>query len=66
MPKLKTNSSIAKRFTFTASGKVRGKKSLHNHILTKKSSKRKRHLEEPLILNIAMTKKVKHLMPYGN
>ncbi len=42
MPKMKTNSGASKRFTRTASGKVKFKHAYKNHILTKKSKKRKR------------------------
>ena len=44
MPKLKTNRSAAKRFKKTASGSYKHRSSLRNHILTKKSSKRKSRL----------------------
>lgn len=44
MPKLKTNRSAAKRFKVTAKGLVKHRKSFRNHILTKKSKKRKAHL----------------------
>lgn len=44
MSKLKTHRGTAKRFKLTASGAVKRKQSHHRHILTKKSSKRKRHL----------------------
>lgn len=44
MPKIKTNRGAAKRFKSTASGKFKCKQSHLNHILTKKSTKRKRGL----------------------
>jgi len=44
MPKLKTNRGAAKRFKKTATGKYKRSSSHMSHILTKKSSKRKRHL----------------------
>ncbi len=47
MPKLKTNSGAAKRFRRTASGAIKRGSSFRRHILTKKSSKRKRHLRGP-------------------
>ncbi len=43
MPKMKTNSGTAKRFKKTANG-YKHRQSFRNHILTKKSTKRKRHL----------------------
>lgn len=44
MPKMKTNSSAKKRFSFTGSGKIKRKHAFKNHILTKKSHKRKKQL----------------------
>lgn len=44
MPKMKTNSSAKKRFTVTGSGKIKRKHAFKSHILTKKSTKRKRNL----------------------
>ena len=44
MPKMKTNSSAKKRFKLTATGKVKRKHAFMNHILTKKSNKRKKRL----------------------
>ena len=47
MPKMKTHKGAKKRFSITASGKVRRLKAYKSHILTKKSSKRKRNLRRP-------------------
>ncbi|MGP1515420.1 MAG: 50S ribosomal protein L35 [Bacteroidales bacterium] len=44
MPKTKTRSAVKKRFTVTASGKLKRRHAYHSHILTKKSNKRKRVL----------------------
>jgi len=66
MPKMKTKKSAAKRFSFTGSGKVKYKKQNLRHILTKKSSKRKRKLRKTGILssdNVPVIKK--QLLPYG-
>jgi large subunit ribosomal protein L35 len=66
MPKMKTKRSAAKRMSFTGSGKVKYKKMNLRHILTKKSTKRKRHLRGPGILSHADSVKVrKQLLPYG-
>ena len=46
MPKQKTHRGAAKRFKLTAGGKVRRSHSMKNHILTKKSQKRKRNLRK--------------------
>ena len=44
MPKLKSNRSAVKRFARTASGRYKHRRTNRNHILTKKSKERKRHL----------------------
>ena len=44
MPKMKTNPGAKKRFTVTGTGKIKRKKAFKSHILTKKSTKRKRNL----------------------
>lgn len=46
MPKMKTKSSAKKRFKFTGSGKIKRKHAFKSHILTKKSTKRKRNLTQ--------------------
>jgi len=51
MPKMKTNRGAAKRFKRTASGRIKHRQSHRSHILTKKSSKRKRHLRALKLLH---------------
>jgi large subunit ribosomal protein L35 len=46
MPKMKTRSSVRKRFRLSATGKVKREKAFARHILTKKSRKRKRNLRQ--------------------
>ena len=46
MAKLKTNSGAKKRFTLTGSGKIKRKHAYHSHILTKKTKKQKRNLDQ--------------------
>ncbi len=66
MPKMKTKKSAAKRYSLTGSGKVKYKKMNLRHILTKKSSKRKRSLRKSGILSSDMAPRVKKtLLPYG-
>lgn len=65
MPKLKTNRGAAKRFKRTGSGKYRRQQSHLNHILTKKSTKRKRHLREPALVDKADVRLVRRMLPYG-
>jgi large subunit ribosomal protein L35 len=65
MPKLKTNRGAAKRFRRTASGKFKRSQSHLNHILTKKSTKRKRHLRAQLLVDSADTPQVRRMLPYS-
>ncbi len=65
MPKLKTNKGAAKRFKFTANGKIKSKKAFASHILTKKSSKRKRNLRKGAYISPADAKGVAKMMPYA-
>lgn len=65
MPKMKTRKSAAKRYTRTGTGKIKYKKQGMRHILTKKSSKRKRNLRKSGILSPVEAKKVKTLLPYS-
>jgi large subunit ribosomal protein L35 len=44
MPKMKTNSGAKKRYDLTGTGKIKRKHAYKRHILTKKSTKRKRNL----------------------
>jgi large subunit ribosomal protein L35 len=44
MPKMKTNPGAKKRFALTGTGKIKRKHAFKSHILTKKSTKRKRNL----------------------
>ena len=64
MPKMKTNRSAAKRFSRTASGKLRHKKSFKNHILTKKSSKRIRQLRRDGTLEPGDESRMNRCLPY--
>ncbi len=65
MPKMKTRKSAAKRYKITGTGKVKYKKQNLRHILTKKSSKRKRNLRKAGVLADSEVKRVKKLLPYG-
>jgi large subunit ribosomal protein L35 len=64
MPKLKTHRGAAKRFTLTASGKVKRSKAFASHILTKKTTKRKRNLRKSTLVDSANHKAIKKLIPY--
>ncbi|MCY7296374.1 50S ribosomal protein L35 [Alteromonas sp. a30] len=64
MPKIKTNSGAAKRFKKTASGGFKRKQSHLRHILTKKSSKRKRQLRNKEMVHSSDTALIQRMMPY--
>lgn len=63
MPKMKTNRGAAKRFRKTASGRFKCAQSHRRHILTKKSTKRKRHLRDSKLVHTSDTKMVARLLP---
>lgn len=65
MPKIKTNRAAAKRFKKTGTGKFVYTKSHHNHILTKKTTKRKRSLRKSLLCDKSNTRELKLLLPNG-
>ncbi len=62
MPKMKSNRGAMKRFKKTANGKIKHKKGYLRHILTKKSSKRKRQLRKSGIVSKADEKRIKRLL----
>jgi large subunit ribosomal protein L35 len=64
MPKMKTNRGAAKRFRRTANGGFKRGQSHRRHILTKKSSKRKRHLDAPAAVNDVDQRSVRRMLPY--
>jgi len=64
MSKMKTNRGAAKRFKVTASGKVRFNRSKRRHILSKKSTKWKRHARGGANLAGPDAKLVRRLIPY--
>lgn len=65
MPKMKTNRGAAKRFKVSASGRIKRGQSHRRHILTKKSTKRKRQLRSPIAVNAADSRAVIRMMPYA-
>ncbi len=64
MPKLKTHRGAAKRFSLTGKGKVKRSKAYASHILTSKTTKRKRNLRKSAILDERDTYGIKRLIPY--
>lgn len=64
MPKIKTSRAAAKRFKVTGSGKLKRNKAYKSHILTKKSTKRKRNLRKSTITDSTNVKNMKKILPY--
>jgi len=62
MPKIKTNRGARKRFRVTASGKIKRAKAYTSHILTKKSSKRKRKLRRSTEVSEVDTRRVRRML----
>ena len=64
MPKMKTSTAAAKRFKKTGTGKLKRMKAYKSHILTKKSTKRKRNLRKATIADPSNVKNMKKILPY--
>ena len=62
MPKIKTRRGAAKRFKFTGTGKIKRHKANASHILTKKTTKRKRGLRKAVMLASAEVKRVTRML----
>lgn len=65
MAKIKTHRGAAKRFKRTASGRYKHRQGYRNHILTKKSTKRKRHLRIGALVDAADTAVLRRMLPYS-
>lgn len=65
MPKLKTHSGAKKRFKLTKNGKVLRGHANKSHILTKKTTKRKRGLRKVVVADKTNVAQVKRLLPYA-
>ncbi len=63
MPKMKTHRGAAKRFKKTGTGKIVRSRNNKQHILTKKSAKRKRHLRKSALVASVDEKRLKQLLP---
>jgi len=62
MPKMKSNSGAKKRFKRTASGKFKRHKAFRSHILSSKSSKRKRHLRKATLVSSTEDQKIETMI----
>jgi len=65
MPKMKTKKSAAKRFKIRASGSIKRGQAFKRHILTKKTTKSKRHLRGAVNLHPADELSVRRMLPYA-
>jgi len=65
MPKMKTKSGAAKRFKTTGSGRIKRGSAFRRHILTKKSTKRKRHLRGASAVHDSDVGSVRSMLPYA-
>ena len=64
MPKMKTSRAAAKRFKLTGTGKLKRAKAYKSHILTNKSTKRKRNLRQAAMTDANNVKNMKLILPY--
>ena len=64
MPKMKTSRAAAKRFKMTGTGKLKRNKAYNSHILTKKSTKRKRNLRKATMTDATNFRNMKKILPY--
>ncbi|MBW4508020.1 MAG: 50S ribosomal protein L35 [Scytonematopsis contorta HA4267-MV1] len=64
MPKLKTRKAAAKRFRATGTGKIVRRKAFKNHLLEKKSSKKKSELSKAVLVKECDADNVRGMMPY--
>jgi large subunit ribosomal protein L35 len=62
MPKVKTNSGAKKRFKLTGTGKIKRKHAFKRHILTKKTTKQKRHLTSMTLVHPTDEQRVRDLL----
>ena len=62
MPKIKSHRGAAKRFKLTANGNVKRKKAFHSHILTSKTTKRKRKLRQSTLVAKSDARNVKLML----
>jgi large subunit ribosomal protein L35 len=66
MPKIRTNRAARKRFRLTAKNKVKRDKAYASHILTKKTSKRKRNLRRSDLVSAGDERRVKRMIGIAN
>ena len=64
MPKMKSHRGAAKRFKRTGTGKITRQKANKQHILTKKTTKRKRNLRHDTLVSDADAPRIRRMLPY--
>ena len=64
MPKMKTNRATAKRFKVTGTGKIKRRRAFLRHININKTTKQKRHLRKPGLVDKSNEYAIKRLIPY--
>lgn len=62
---MRTRKSASKRLEYTGTGKVKFRSNFNSHLLTRKSSKRKRHLQMAKVLDPSFNAAVRAMLPYG-
>ena len=62
MPKMKSHRGAAKRFKVTSTGKIRRRRAFANHLLGKKTAKRKRKLNSPTVVSDHDQKRIRRLL----
>lgn len=65
MPKVKTHKGLAKRVKISGNGKIMRRKAFHSHLLSSKSSARKRRLKKADSVHSSDAKKMRRLLPYS-
>lgn len=65
MPKMKSRRGAAKRFKTTGNGKIVRSKAFGSHILTSKTTKRKRRLRKSAIVDSTNARAIKRMLPYS-
>jgi large subunit ribosomal protein L35 len=65
MPKMKTKKAAAKRFAVRASGTIKRGQAFKRHILTKRTTKNKRHLRGTVQMHEADVASVRRMLPYA-
>lgn len=65
MPKIKSHRGAAKRFKMTGTGKIKRSHAYKRHILTKKTTSRKRKLDQEALVSPGDYKRVLKMLPYG-